>query len=256
MGGCIIYRQKLERCFSNLLNNGDTVLVHASLKAFGWFQEGPEMIIDALLATIGPTGNLVMPTATTSFSNTGFFDVRHTPSETGLLSEVFRQKRGVVRSCVPMASFAAYGHLAEEFTRPYNSYLDDTSPFSALLNLNGKVMLFGVDYNRCTLYHLSEERHHLPYNCYKVFEGTIVDHSGIIIKGGQRYFVRKDLTLEKNANPVGCKFQNQGIAKLQKLANSQIIVFSAIDFDFFCMRQVEIDNNVFLVGSNSRYDMA
>ena len=99
-----------------------------------------------------------MLAATTSFSKTSFFDVRNTPSEVGLLSETFRKRDGVIRSCVPMVSFIAWGSDVLDFTRSYDAYLDPESPFLKLLELDGKIILFGVDYDRCTLCHLSEER--------------------------------------------------------------------------------------------------
>ena len=73
---------------------------------------------------IGPDASLIMITDTCSFAHTGRFSLDQ-PSETGYLTETFRKKPGVRRSTVPMVSFAADGPRAEEYTRPYNSHLED-----------------------------------------------------------------------------------------------------------------------------------
>ena len=59
------YRQELKDLLRQLgLERGDTVMLHASLKAFGYLIGGAETIIEALLSTLGPEGTLVMPSQT------------------------------------------------------------------------------------------------------------------------------------------------------------------------------------------------
>ncbi|MCF8140900.1 MAG: AAC(3) family N-acetyltransferase [Cyanobium usitatum Tobar12.5m-G36] len=63
-------------------------------------------MIDALLASVGTTEIVIMMIDTRSFPRPGRFDVAQ-PSETGLLTEVLRNKSGIRRSLIPMVSFAA-----------------------------------------------------------------------------------------------------------------------------------------------------
>ena len=44
------------------LRQGDIVLVHSSLKSFGYVEGGADTVIDAFLEVVGETGTLVMPT--------------------------------------------------------------------------------------------------------------------------------------------------------------------------------------------------
>jgi aminoglycoside 3-N-acetyltransferase len=39
---------------------GDTLMLHASMKAIGWIVGGPDIVIRALLDVIGPEGTLMM----------------------------------------------------------------------------------------------------------------------------------------------------------------------------------------------------
>jgi len=50
------------------LKRGDTVGVHSSLSSFGYVDGGPEVVIDALLETVGKQGNVVMSTHSANLS--------------------------------------------------------------------------------------------------------------------------------------------------------------------------------------------
>lgn len=227
-------------------------MVHSSLSAIGYFQEGVETIIEELIKSVGNNGNLLMMSGTNSFSKTKFFDIKNTPSETGLLTELFRQRQDVVRSPVPMESYVAWGKDKYDFTRAYNSYLEGSSPLRKLLDLNGKIILFGVPYSKCTLYHLSEERYKLKYNFYKKFEGVMIDENGIRKSCFQEYFVRKDLTTKKNVNWVGEKMEKNGLVVNYKLGLGYVKIFQAQDFDNHCMNALEKDEKSFLKHFNRR----
>lgn len=173
----IIPEKETRQVIAESLEPGDDVLVHASLSALGTFEGGPDAIINALVSAVGPTGTVIMMTDTRSFAKTGRFALNQ-PSETGLLTETFRQRSSVRRSIVPMVSFAAEGARASQYLQTYHSHLDATAPLTRLLENDGKVILLGIGYEKCTLFHLSEERHASPYNVYKTFSGVLVEDRG------------------------------------------------------------------------------
>lgn len=220
------------------LSPGDDVLIHASLKRIGTFAPGVETIIDALLTSVGTTGTVIMMTDTRSFAKTGRFDVGQ-PSETGLLTEVFRREPGVQRSLVPMVSFAAQGARAEEYLQPYHSHLDPMAPLTRLLENDGKILLLGVSYNKCTLYHLSEERHAVKENFYKTFRGVFVDGDRVVAPITQRYFVRRDMSVKKDPSIAGRMLEERGQAKIIPLGDGVIRAFRARAFDACCMAALE-----------------
>lgn len=150
------------------LSTGDTVLVHSSLRALGPVQGGAETVIDALLDTLGPEGTLVMPTHTSRVVNATqpVFHERLTPSQVGVLTNVFRLRPQVVRSLHPTHSVAAYGPRARALIAGHErdqTPCSATSPYGRLCDWVGKVLMIGVPLNRCTLFHGCEEWANLPW---------------------------------------------------------------------------------------------
>jgi|GEM_PF-3991517 len=241
----IISEEETHRVLAAALSPGDDVLIHASLSALGTFEPGPEAIIDALFAAVGQAGTVIMMTATRSFAKTGRFSVDQ-PSETGLLTEKFRQRPGVRRSVVPMVSFAAAGARASEYLQAYHSHLDSSAPMTRLLENDGKILMFGLSYNYCTLYHLSEERHASAYNFYKTFEGYLVEADREIAAISQRYFVRKDMSVAKNCSIAGQMLEQRGQVTMHTLGNGMVRACRARDFDACCMEALATDPDAFL----------
>ena len=57
----VITRSRLVSDLSKLgLASGDTVMLHASVKAVGWIVGGPDMVLRAILDVLGSTGTLMM----------------------------------------------------------------------------------------------------------------------------------------------------------------------------------------------------
>ena len=99
------------------LSDRAVVVVYSSLSALGFVEGGAATVVDALINDVvrDRGGTLVLPT----FSIAGtmaehlrgghVFDVRTTPSGVGAITEVFRQRPGVLRSVHPTHSVAALG---------------------------------------------------------------------------------------------------------------------------------------------------
>ncbi len=241
----IIAHKDVTHAFAAALSPGDDVLIHAALGRLGHFEAGIDATIAALCDTIGPSGTIIMMTDTRSFAQTGRFSLQH-PSETGVLTERFRVTPGVVRSCVPMVSFCAWGKRAAFYTAPYHSHLDETATLTRVLANDGKIMLLGIGYEKCTLYHLAEERHQTPYNYYKTFDGVLVENGKPDRPISQRYFVRKDMDVRKNPAIAGHMLEKNAQVTSLPLGNGAVRVFRARDFDACCMRALDANPNAFL----------
>jgi hypothetical protein len=88
---------------------GGVLLVHTSFRAVGPVAGGPDGLIAALLAAVGPAGTLVMPSWTGDDATP--FDPATTPAspDLGIVAEIFRTRPGVMRSA---HAFAAVGPQA------------------------------------------------------------------------------------------------------------------------------------------------
>ena len=59
----MLTEKDVAQAFSELgIKEGDTVLIHSSLKSLGPLENGPETVIRGIESLIGKEGTLVMPT--------------------------------------------------------------------------------------------------------------------------------------------------------------------------------------------------
>lgn len=161
------------------LKAGDVVEVHASLKSIGLILGGSSTLLDALLDVLGYEGTLVMSAQSWGNSEPAYF--QHPPialnqfrklREThpafkgkfedlkgmGSLAQAMQTRPNVYVSSHPQAAFMAIGKQAKWITQshPLNDAFGMTSPLGKMLELKAKILLIGVDYDRCTGMHLGE----------------------------------------------------------------------------------------------------
>ena len=164
---------------------GMTILVHSSLSSLGWVCGGPVAVILALEQVLGENGTLVMPTHSSDLTDPQYwgnppvpeswweiiknempaFDPNLTPTrEMGVISETFRKQKDVVRSNHPVSSFAAWGKNRDYITQ--DNHCDysqnEKSPLGRVYELDGFVLLLGVDYMNNTSFHLAEYKADYP----------------------------------------------------------------------------------------------
>ena len=149
------------------LKPGDTVLVHASMKALKTAR-GPEEIIEDIQRTLGEAGTLLFPALT--YENVSreqpVFDSDQTEPCVGLLPRTFWRMPGVLRSAHPTHSVCARGRLAHTLT--VGHVMDDTavgphSPFMLLPVYGGKLLFIGDVLHACTMMHGVEDIVAPPY---------------------------------------------------------------------------------------------
>ena len=182
------------------LKQGSTVMVHTSLSSIGYVCGGAETVIEALIETVGTEGTIMMPTQ--SWKNLDpedgvhwdveeeywqiirdhwpAYDKRITPTNTmGAVAETFRLWPGTLRSDHPARSVAAWGKHAEHLVSDHDlsNIFGEGSPIGKLYELNGQVLLIGVDYDKNTSLHLADVRADYPgkHNC--------VEHSAMMEDG-------------------------------------------------------------------------
>ncbi len=213
------------------LQAGQTVLVHTSMSKIGWIAGGAQALIQALLQVLGPDGTLMMPTHTTQNTDPGnwsqppvpdtwvpiirahtpAFDPATTPTRgMGVTPELFRTWPGTVRSAHPIGSFAAHGPNAAKLLRDHHllDMFGDSSPLARLYELDGYVLLLGVDHSNNTSLHLAENRAAWLSKFY------IPEATAMMVNGVREWVSFKMLSLETDDfNAIGHAYEAQ--AKIQ-----------------------------------------
>jgi aminoglycoside 3-N-acetyltransferase len=175
-GGLRMARVRWGRPYSSadLLNavrrvgvaSGDTLLVHSSYDHFGRFTGKPSDVLAVLQTAVGPSGTLMVPTlpfngpAVDYVAQPRVFDVARTPSQMGLLTELFRRMPGVVRSVHPTHSVALWGAGARDLAAGHAGATTPCgagSPYVRLLDRDGKILFLGCDIEVMTFFHAVEE---------------------------------------------------------------------------------------------------
>ncbi len=156
------------------LGKGAIVGVHSSLSRFGYVEGGADAVIDAILETVGPQGSVVFPTYSNNREN-----LERTPEEielgvtwkyrvlpyapatascwTGRIPDTFRRRKGVVRGTNPTHSLSAVGPKKHDLAEGWGGLLD----------LDGHILLLGVDLRCCSSMHLAERGVQLPERIMK-----------------------------------------------------------------------------------------
>jgi aminoglycoside 3-N-acetyltransferase len=161
------------------LKRDDVVMVHSSFKSLGI--QDPELIIGALLETLGEHGTLLMPSLSYLQDPPARHDTNLTPSCVGFLVEYFRCRAGTLRSVHPTHSVCGMGDQVHEWLGDHiedNTPCGPHSPFSKLLHRRGKILMIGCGLKPNTIMHAIEEMALPPYLLGAPRVYTITDSQG------------------------------------------------------------------------------
>ncbi len=147
---------------------GDVLMVHAGWRPDSGFRGSVQELVQAFIDSVGPDGTLCMMSmpfhgmTMDDYLKLGkVFDVRRTVSMVGLPSEIFRRRKGVMRSLHPTHSVAACGPKTSwliENHEKCESPFGLGSPFDKMVECGGKILLYDVPFNVMTFEHYLEDR--------------------------------------------------------------------------------------------------
>lgn len=155
------------------LGRGTKVMVHSSLRSFGWVEGGAEAVIQALMDLVGPEGLLLFPTFNHGSpfleGGEGIFDPLTTPTSNGRIPDTFWRRPDVYRSLNPTHPFAAWGREAERYIKDHHLTLTmgEDSPLGLLAQEGGYQVHLGTTYACATAKHVAETMHRVPCLGYR-----------------------------------------------------------------------------------------
>ena len=224
------------------LETGDVVYVHSGMDGlnldFPFYR-----ILFLIQQAIGPTGTVVFPTYPNHLISSyeyllqgNTFEVRRTPSYTGILTEFARRQRQAVRSLHPTKSVCAIGPAARELTATHHlsPYPYDTgSPYYKLIEHGGKIVGLGVTTNYISFGYCVDDalKEKFPVKVYhdRIFEAPCLNYEGEtvivrtyahdmskVVHGDVRNFMKAHVSTEACQDLVvkGMRFFRASAAKL------------------------------------------
>lgn len=178
---CRMHDRLLQQLRALGVRSGDTLMVHASMRAVG---ARAEVLLDALQTAVGDRGALLMLVCCPE----GPFDPATSPAwdELGVLSEVFRTRPGVVLNAHPVARMGAWGHDAAGLVQdpPLDDYYGPGSPLERLAAAGGRVLRLGADPDTVTLFHHAEYLARVPRKRRRSWEVEVVGPQGAVLVRG------------------------------------------------------------------------
>lgn len=209
------------------LSTGDMVMVHSSLSSFGHVDGGARTVVAALLEVLTEAGTLVAPTFSKYLIDEPLWDREHTSSLMGKISETIRTWPGALRSSHAAHPLAALGAQAELICRrPYRTGFGPDSPFKTLVDENARILLMGVSYNNCTLFHLLEAEAQVPYRFLEERKAvTIID--GVRDENGGAWEYTRLPEVGNDFLPLGQELERRGLVRRSTIGNSEQRLFRA-----------------------------
>lgn len=210
------------------IKNGDTIIVHSSWRALYALKASPNDVIDILLECIGNEGTMIMPSATVDKS---FLDVINTPSKSGVLTEVFRNYPGVIRSEFPDSPMISLGKNSERILSQHinSTYtFDKNSPYFIAFNeCNAKVLFLGMGKSphKISIFHCATYNNKDLFQYENVFHKVI--NSNVITPTGEKLQIHYNDRLNNISNNK-VKFR-----KLFRTVKKKAITFNGLSLTLF-----------------------
>jgi len=233
------------------INLGMTVIVHSSLSSLGWVCGGAPSVLLALESVLTDDGTLIMPAHSGDLSDPKNWQNPPVPEEwwdiirnempcfnkditptrgIGKLPEVFRTQRSVVRSSHPQLSFSAWGKNKEYIIQDnhFDYAQNKASPLGRIYELDGYVLLIGVDHENNTSLHLAE--YIANYKAKKIISNGMP----VLEDGKNKWKVFEDIDISSDDfAEIGMEFEKSNEIKIGKVGLATCRLFkqrAIVDF--------------------------
>lgn len=232
-------RANIHKCLeSSAIRPGDTIFLHSDAIVVAQFPDqgnkrGIHNFIDAMQDYLGVNGTLILPTFTYSFTKGETFDVHHTPSRVGLITEEFRTRPEVLRSPDPIFSVSVSGKNQERYGK-CDSYecFGRGSIFEMLHRDSAWIMGMGCSLNSATLTHYVEKCVGVDYRFEKKFTGQRIPADGKTENHEVSYYVR-DLSRQTDINLKALQDKMKARKLLATAPIGRVMTWAVRATDFF-----------------------
>ena len=229
----------LTEDFKNLgIKRDDNVLIHSSMKSIGEVEGGADIVLDVFIAYLADKGNIALPAHTWRQINLKgehtVFDPEKEPSCVGILTEMFRKRKGVLRSLHPTHSIAITGKDKEYFVK--DEHLIDTpcgrkGCWGKLLDMDFKIIFLGCGTKCNTYIHGVEEWRGVPGRLTEYYQQLKIVMPGgkIFDRPMRRHWDKNDRGVSENYDKIQPYMEERGLVLKGKFGNADCIVEKAKD---------------------------
>jgi aminoglycoside 3-N-acetyltransferase len=218
---------EMRSALDRLTEGGREIMfVHASLSTCGHFTAGP---VDVLRGLGEFCDTLAFPTHTYCYPSSPaeagpLFNRGTTPSKNGVLTEIFRNQAGAIRSIHATHSLAASGALADEICSDHhrhNTPCGADTPYSRLVQRRAAILLFGVTFHSYTLFHTAEDASGSEF----AYERGTLDRLRVVDEVGQQRvcWSRRQSRAPRRFEEAGGLLERGGLARRITLGRGDLL---------------------------------
>ncbi len=217
------------------LGRGMGLMVHSSLRSFGYVEGGAEAVIGALMDVVGPEGTILMPSfnhgAPFGPDGPGVYDPRETPSLDGRITDVFWRLPGVRRSLDPTHAYACWGRNADRYTRDHHLTLTmgEDSPLGLLAREGGLQVCLGTTHASTTAKHLAETIRRVPCLGLRTEAYPVRLPDGRVELHRTWGWREQSCPLTESSEFIEAEMERRGLQRRGWIGSSRVTVFALSD---------------------------
>ncbi len=188
----------------------------------------------------------LIPTFNYDYCRSGTYDIEHTPSEVGALTDYYRRYFSNHRTHTPVFHFCIQNN--RDFTmQTRTNCFDQQSTFGELVAADGVVLFLGAPLSANTFVHHVEEICDVPYRTHKQFSGHII-RNGVSQPANLTYRVRPlDGSVQYDWDRIEIELTEEGILKKAVVGATQALFFQARQLRDYWSRQIQANPRALLI---------
>lgn len=250
----------LRDCLSKHSLNNKDVLVYSSLLNIGkpYNKESIEIILEELKSAVGPHGTLIIPTYTlNSYISPFVYDINNSKIMSGALAQASVKDKDFIRTVHPIYSNSIYGLNKELYAKQSLTTCFGGDSFFDIFSKreNSVVLMLGLNFNGCTIYHYFDQKYNCKGRFLKKFKVKMKLEDYVFFLDFDSYV--KDYEFYQNKTNCLARFDSAltYFKEYDKVSfgDSYISKIKTSDFEKYYRAALKIDQEYFLMGSKDEW---